>query len=258
MKKRVLITISVLLIILLGSLNRIVQLRYHVNLAEYHALSQALSEEELAILRAHSPLIYGGNINEPPLGIYNEETGQYVGLVVDYISAISIELGRNIVSQPMVWEDALEALSKGESDLCDMIPSEERAKSFYFTNPLYHLRGMVVTNSSNNQIHKIDDLQGKTIGVQKGDYAIEQIGARGVAVSFIYTDNLDMAMALLDDGQVDAVLGDEPVILYYMSELSNRDQYRLLEEPLYDDVSVIAVPKVSQNLSAFSIRLFLV
>lgn len=248
MKKKILSAIVILLVILIGSLNRIVQLKYHLNLIEYHALSQELTEYERSILRENSPLIYGGNINEPPLGIYNEQNGQYIGLVVDYISAISIELGTTIESRPMIWREALEALMAGETDLCDMIPSEERGKDFYFTDPLYHLRGMVVTRSENTSIHKIQDLQGKTVGVQKGDYAIERIKERAIEVSFVYTDNLDIAMDLLNDGVVEAVLGDEPVILYYMSELSNRDHYQLLEESLYDEVSVIAVPKSKPEL----------
>ncbi|MBN2899764.1 MAG: transporter substrate-binding domain-containing protein [Clostridia bacterium] len=248
MKKRLLFLLILLTLIAGVSLNRIIRLKYNVNLGEYYGLSQGLTEGERLYLEVHEPLIYGGNMNEPPLGIYDHETGGYIGLVVDYISAIALELNTPIESRPMIWEDALEALSASETDMCDMIPSEERQKHFYFTMPLYHLRGIAVTTSYNREIHTLADLNGKRIGVQRGDYVIEKAQAHGLSVEFVMTDNLDDAMVLLTENRVDAVLGDEPVILYYMKELANRDFYRLLEEPLYDEVSAIAVPRDQPQL----------
>lgn len=248
MKKRVLLILFFLTLIAGVSLSRIIKLKYNINMSEYYALSQDLTDGEKAYLDAHGQLIYGGNMNEPPLGIYDESSGRYVGLVVDYMDAIALELSRNIVYRPMIWEDALEALSASETDMCDMIPSEERRKHFYFTVPLYHLRGIAVTDSRNTDIHKLEDLEGKRVGVQRGDYAIEKAKDYGLEVNFVLTDNLDDAMEMLRVGDVDAILGDEPVILYYLNELSNRDIYRLIEDPLYDAVGAIAVPKDQPEL----------
>jgi len=248
MKKRLLFLLVLLTLIAGTSLNRIIRLKYNINIGEYYGLSQGLTDGERLYLESHKPLIYGGNMNEPPLGIYDEATGGYVGLVVDYINAIALEINTPIESRPMVWEEALEALSASVTDMCDMIPSEERQKHFYFTVPLYHLRGIAVTDVNSPDIHTLEDINGKRIGVQRGDYAIEKSKEFGLDVEFVLTDNLDEAMVLLRQGQVDAILGDEPVILYYMNELSNRDFYRLLEEPLYDEVGAIAVPRDKPEL----------
>ncbi len=248
MKKRLLLLLILLTLIAGTSLNRILRLKYNINIGEYYGLSQGLTDGERQYLKSHKPLVYGGNMNEPPLGIYDESTGAYVGLVVDYINAIALEINTPIESRPMVWEEALEALTASETDMCDMIPSEERQKHFYFTVPLYHLRGIAVTDINSPDIHTLEDINRKRIGVQRGDYAIEKAEEYGLDVDFVLTDNLDEAMLLLRQGQVEAVLGDEPVILYYMNELSNRDFYRLLEEPLYDEVGAIAVPRDKPEL----------
>lgn len=247
--KKIIFTFFIMLIaVMLFYINQVIELEHNISLFRYYALSRDFTDEEITLLRENEPLVYGGNINEPPLGIYYEENGQYLGLVVDYINAISIELGTTIVSQPMVWEQALDALSEGETDLCDMIPSEERGETFAFSDPLYNLRGLVVTLNANNEIYELTDLEGKTVGVQRGDYAIERIEAMGIEADFVYANNLDEALELLSVGKVEAVLGDEPVLWYYLNELSNRDTFRILEEPLYDEACVIAVPKEKEEL----------
>lgn len=248
MKKQI-VTFSLLLFILLGVyVNEYLKLEYNVNILEYIKLSSDFTEEELDLIEKSQPLIYGGNINEPPLGIYYEENGQYVGLVVDYINALSIELGATIVSQPMVWNDAIKSLMEGKTDLCDMIPSSERAKYFAFSKPIYRLRGLIVTKSPNSTINDFNDLDGKTIGVQKGDYALEYMDSSDIKCNIIHTDNLSEALTLLQNNKVDAVIGDEPVIRYYLNELVYVDNYRILEEPLYDTECAFAVPREKVEL----------
>lgn len=248
MKRRFVIFFILTFILIAVYVNKYVELGYNVNILEYIQLSSEFTTEEIEIVNRYQPLIYGGNINEPPLGIYYEENGQYVGFVVDYINALSIELGATIVSKPMVWNEALKALKEGKTDLCDMTPSAERAKLFAFSDPIYRLRGLIVVNNSNNRIHDLHDLDGMTIGVQKGDYSIEFITSEGITPNFVHTNNVNEALNLLHNNKVDAVVGDEPVIRYYLNELHYADDYRILEKPLYDSECVIAVPKEKKEL----------
>lgn len=248
MKKHFAIFLILALILIGVYVNKYVELEYNVSILEYIKLSSDFTSEEIEIINRYQPLIYGGNINEPPLGIYYEENGQYIGFVVDYINALSIELGTTIISKPMVWNQALEALKESKTDLCDMTPSAERAKSFAFSDPIYRLKGLIVVNNSNNRIHDIYDLDDMTIGVQKGDYSIEFITSEEITPNFVYTNNVDEALNLLHNNKVDAVVGDEPVIRYYLNELYYADDYRILEKPLYDSECVVAVPKEKEEL----------
>ncbi|SHK29626.1 transporter substrate-binding domain-containing protein [Paramaledivibacter caminithermalis] len=248
MKRRFVVFFILIFILLVVYVNKYLELEYNVNILEYIQLSSDFTSKEKEILNKYQPLIYGGNINEPPLGIYYEENKQYVGFVVDLINALSIELGVTIASKPMVWNEALEALMEGETDLCDMTPSAKRAKSFAFSAPIYRLRGLIVVKDSNNKINDLYDLDGMTIGVQKGDYSIEFIASQGINADFVCTDNVYQALDLLYNNEVDAVVGDEPVIRYYLNELHYADDYRILEEPFYDDVCVIAVSKEKKEL----------
>ena len=115
MKKRLILIFILVLMTIFYFANRMVELEYNVNLGEFFVLTSAYSEKEVQLLEENQPLIYGGNIDEPPLGIYYEEHSQYIGLVVDYINALSIEMGTPIVSEPMVWNEALVSLENGET-----------------------------------------------------------------------------------------------------------------------------------------------
>lgn len=248
MKRRFIIFFILVLIFFILYANKYLELEHNANILEYINLSSGLTNDEIEILNKYQPLIHGGNINEPPLGMYYEENRQYMGFVVDYINALSIELGVPIISKPMVWNEALEALEEGRTDLCDMTPSSERAKSFVFSNPIYRLRGLIVVKNFNNKIHDLYDLDNIRVAVQEKDYSIEYINSKGVNPNFVFADNLYEALNLLYNNEVDAVVGDEPGIRYYMNELHYMGDYRIIEEPFYDDVCAIAVSKEQKDL----------
>ncbi|MCK8060633.1 MULTISPECIES: ATP-binding protein [unclassified Fusibacter] len=248
MKLKIL-TLIVTFIMMFGLFfNQLIHLEYDVSIFEYIYYSLPPSEDDLEYLQAKSKLIYGGNISEPPLGIMESESGQYMGLVVDYMNAISIQLGVPILSKPMVWNDALEALSQKKTDLCDMVPSVSRSEFYDFSNPLYDLKGALVVKAGTEEEGLAEAIGGKTIAVQKGDYSIEVIRSRYPLVDIVETDNVGDALVLLQNDEVQAVLGDEPVIWYYLNELSVLNQFVFINESVYDQSCSIAVPKGEKEL----------
>ena len=239
--------IIVLSVIILGA-NQYVRLKYDISMSKYMKYSKDFTQAELRLLAQYPQLIYGGNINEPPLGMYSPENGQYLGLVVDHISALSIELGKDILSQPMVWEDALEALKNGETNLCDMIPSAERAQYYEFTDTIYTLTGVAAVRKGEQD--KINQMfwHDVIVAVPKSDYILEHIIDRVNPSKIRYTKDIAEGIALLDQGTVDAVVGDEPVLRYYLNELQYRDRYEISTKLLYKDGCALAVPKAQKDL----------
>lgn len=235
-------------IIIIFGINQFFILEYNVNIFKYINYSIEFTEKEKKIIKKYSPIIYGGNINEPPLGMYYQENGQYIGFVVDHMSALSIQLGETIISRPMIWEDAMEALKNGETDLCDMIPSKDRSKYYEFTDPLYSLRGVVVVRKGNEYLVEGENWENVRIGIQKSDYALEHIGKMVTEENLVYTKDVKDAINLLEEGVVDAVVGDEPVVRYYLKELKDMDDYKITANMIYQEECVLGVPKASADL----------
>ncbi len=249
-KKRTIFLVIILLLLLVSVAfysDQYLHIKYDVSLLEYIKLSSPLTLEESELLSRFPHLIYGGNISEPPMGIYYPEINQHVGLVSDYLSALSIQIGKNIITEPMVWSEALEALERGRTDLCDMIPSAERGRVFAFSKPLYDLKGIAVVPVG-SPIDKLEHLSEKKVGVQRGDIAIEELAERGVFPEYVYTDDSLLALELLHGGAVDAVVGDEPVIWYHFNELKNWEDYRILPDFIYQKSCAIAVSQKNADL----------
>lgn len=201
-----------------------------------------LSQSEKDWLEKQGPLIYSADNNAPPLRFVDKADGQYKGVVIDYVNLLSLNLGVNIEVHPLLWEKALSILKQGESDLCDMFMSEERAEFFLFSEPIYNLRAVVATRSNSKPINEM------TFATQKGDYVNEWLLLRYPEIKLIYVEDLSNAIDLLINYKVDAVAGDEPVVLYQIKNKGVNEFIHVLEKPLYENQVVFAIPKSKSEL----------
>jgi len=248
MRKLALIIFTATLLLIINYINEVVNIDYDLNLLEYFEYSREFTVEERQLLDKYGMLVFGGNINDPPLGRYYEETEQHLGLTVDIINALAIELQTNIATKAMIWSDAIEALKNEETNMIDMVPSDARAADFAFSNPIYRLSGAVLTPGKASDIKTLRDLDGRVVAVQRADVVIDKLWEQNIFPEFVYTDHLYEAMRLLESGQVEALAGDEPVIRMILSELRPTGSFRILEEKIYNAHTVLAVPKSQQEL----------
>jgi len=72
---------------------------------------------------------------------------------------------------------------------------------------------VMTTLSLTNQINSIADLPGRTIGVFAGSVAQEY--AQETGWSHLEYDDIDSAVAALKGGEIEAIVGDAPVLEYY-------------------------------------------
>ncbi len=248
MTKKIIIFLTILIVVITGFINSFIKLKYNINIFEYINSDMPLKENELEILKKHSTLIYGADYNSPPLRYVDNSTNQYEGLAIDYLNALSLELGIAIEFKPLIWSKALEQLKNGETDICDMYKSEIRAKDFLFSNPIYYQRGAVLIPKNSSSISNLKDIEGKTIAGNKGDYIFEYIDKNYSQVEAIESPHLQKAINLLKDGKVDAVLGDESVINYFITKDDSKDNFKLLDTYLYEREAVLAVSKNNAEL----------
>ncbi|SHK22331.1 transporter substrate-binding domain-containing protein [Paramaledivibacter caminithermalis] len=201
-----------------------------------------LTKEEKDWLNKEGTLIYGADNNAPPLRFVNKKDGRYKGVVIDYMSVLSLELGVNIDVHPLLWENALESLKNGETDLCDMFMSEKRSEFFLFSDPIYNLRAVVVTRGEDKPIEEM------TFACQKGDYVNEWLLQNYPDLNIVFVDDVGSALDLLLRGDVDAVAGDEPVVLYQLKNKEVGEKLHIMNEPLYEKEVVFAIPKSKPKL----------
>lgn len=224
-----------------------------IGLSRYFGLNfdknTTLTEEELEWLENNVPLVYAADRNAPPLRYVDEKDGQYKGVLIDYIHYLSIELGTKIELKPLVWEDVMTELVSGNADMCDMFASEERSKKFLFSKPIYNLRGILAVNSElTDEIKSLDDLKGKTMAMQKEDYASEYLSKNYPEINQYFVNDLEEALLLVAEGKAAATLGDEPVIIYQIDKHNLHSDVTVIEKPIYENQVVFAIPKSKPEL----------
>ena len=190
-------------------------------------------------------LIYGADDSAPPLRFVDDD-GVYKGVVVDMVNQLSLEMGIEIRCVPFKWEDALRSLKEGRTDMCDMFMSEERSKSYVFSDPLYNLRTVMVISIGDE--YSLDDINHIKIATQKGDYANEYLNEHYPDAELVYVHDVGEALNELMEDKVDAVIGDEPVLLYYADKKDIEDKLSFLGTSLYELPCVLALPKSEEDL----------
>lgn len=248
MKRKILIMSLVLITVLSVIGNQFFQLEYHMSIFKFFFSNQQLTDEDRAYLKSHGPIIYASDDNAPPLRFYDRENDQYRGIVIDYLQALAIELQTEIVFKPMVWKEALNALSAGETDICDMYPSEERSKVYLFSDPVYYQRGVILVAKDNQTIKRISDLAGKRVALQSGDYVHEFLENNIEDIDYVFGKDYEANLAKLVSGKVDAIVGDEPVISYFLNQYRLSADYRIVDEPLYELPSVFSLHKEDKRM----------
>jgi len=127
--------------------------------------------------------------------------------------------------------------------------TEERKKSFNFTDPYYtDAIGFLVKKDSG--INTMKDLDGKTIGVAQSattkDAIIEKATELGITVNFAEYASYPEINAALMAGRVDAFSVDKSILMGYVS-----DSTMILEEGFKPQEYGIATKFDNKDLAAF-------
>ncbi len=207
----------------------------------YDRNDKHLSGDEKMWLKRQDTIVYAANENAPPLRFVDNIDNQYKGVVVDYINQLSLELGVDIQTVPMKWDEALSALKEGTTQICDMFISDERAKYYLFTEPIYNLRTVLMTQSY--QSSDLININNMTIATERGDYANGYLTENYPGAKLVYTGNVEEGFELFLKGEVDAVIGDEPIITYLLVERNANNDPRYSNIILYQKEVVLGVSK---------------
>ncbi|MDF2676299.1 MAG: hypothetical protein K0Q97_592 [Bacillota bacterium] len=247
-KKMIKFILFIVIIVLIAGFNQYFNNKFDLNLFEYLNYSEVISNEEMQYLQERGTLYFVTDKNNPPFAFKDETSDQYKGLVLDYITALSIELETEIEFIPMIWEDALNSVISGKGDMTELFYSEKREEHLLFTDEIYTLRAVVMTMKENKDIKYLKDLSGQKVAVQSGDYANEFIVNYLPKIEIINTDDIQQSIMALQEGKVDAIIGEEPVVMNFIGELKIQDEINILSQPLYERDIRIGIKKTDKDL----------
>ena len=194
--------------------------------------------------------------NFPPFEFKDPKTGEHTGFDVELWDAIAKNIGIEYNLQPMDFNGIIPGLQSGQLDagIAGITIKPERAKVVDFSDPYYNAGLLLLVKSSNTDITKVEDLEGKLVATKLGttseDFLKKNAKAKEVK---LYPNNDAMFMELMMGG-ADAVMFDSPVIANYVREVG-KDKVKVVG-PLYMGQSYgIGFPKGSALVEKVNVAL---
>lgn len=185
----------------------------------------------------------------PPFESVDEATKEIVGFDVDLMKAIASDADLEVEFVNVPWDSLLAGMAQCQYDasISAMTITPERAEQFAFSEPYFAAGQVVTVGAENTDITGKDSLSGKTVGVQLGTTGdIEAQKISGATVKNY--DDIGLAFQDLINGQIDAVIADNPLALGYIAQ--NEGKLKTAGDVFTDESYGIAVCKTNTELLA--------
>ncbi|MGY3729154.1 amino acid ABC transporter substrate-binding protein [Lactococcus termiticola] len=171
-----------------------------------------------------------------PMG-FKDKDGVNKGFDIDLANAVFKEYGIKVKWQPINWSMKEAELKKGDIDLIwnGYGITKEREQQVLFSEP-YMASKQEILNKKSSNITKVEDMKGKTAGVQAGSSGYSDFNDQpkvlknylaGKTIS--QYSNFDQALLDLQNGRIDGVLIDQTYADYYLNQKGlTKDYSRIL------------------------------
>ena len=199
----------------------------------------------------YGKIIVGLDDTFAPMG-FRDEKGELTGLDVDLATAVGEVIGIPFELQPIDWSMKETELLNGNIDLIwnGYTITPERQEKVLFSEPYLNNRQVVLV-MADSDINTLADLSGKIIAVQAESSAVSAIEAKP-EVSETFGERVEFktnneCLMDLEAGRSDAVVADEVLLRYYISQ-KGADNYRVLDEDFGDEEYGIGARKEDSAL----------
>jgi len=188
------------------------------------------TSSDLLIVKQDGIFTVGNDTTYAPFE-FTDSANKPIGFDIDLIAAIADKLGLKSDIVTTAWDGIIPALQAGkfEAVISSMTITPDRQKEVSFSIPYYRSDMGIVFDKTLHTITQASDLAGLRVGVQVGTTG--EISARaitGVTDVRSYPD-IQLAMADLKVGRIDAVVNDFPVSAFYAKDSPTLTVIRILK-----------------------------
>ena len=194
-------------------------------------------------------IVVGLDDNFPPMG-FKDESNNIVGFDIDLAKEASKRLGREVEFKAIDWSSKEAELKSGRVDILwnGLDITEKRKENMLFSDPYMDNRQIIFVKKGTQDIKDEASMAGKVIGTQSASSAEEYIDGSAFFKEKVkevkkYSDFVSAFMDL-ENGRVDAVVGDEITGRYYMSK--HPDSLEAVDVPI-GEISTFGIGFAKDN-----------
>ena len=175
------------------------------------ASKMILSSEQQAWLNQQTNIRIGVMNAWPPMD-YVDANGKPQGIGVKFIDALNSRLGNRFEIVPGLWKDNFTAVKEKRLDaLMDITPRPDREEFVHFTKPYIEVPHLIYTRKGESAKLSLADLNGQTIGVEKGFFIVKALQEKYPKVEVKEYRTTSDALDALSKSEVDAYVGNRAV-----------------------------------------------
>ena len=192
-----------------------------------------LSKEEQAYLKEKGTIVFVSQTRYPPFE-FVDKNGDHTGMCIELARWMATELGFKPEFTDTFFKQAQQDVLSGKADvLTSFFYSKKRDELFDFTQVVFDVPASIFVSAERPDIKDIQDLNGKRIAMQAGDYAEEFLKSKNVEFDVVTTKNFAEATDLVISGKADALIGDEQIVLYHIFKDNLVEEIKKVGDPLY-------------------------
>jgi len=176
------------------------------------------SANSLEAIQESGVLTVGTEGTYKPFSYHEGGSGPLTGYDVEVITAVAEKLGVEAEFEETQWDAIFSGLESGRFDVIanQVSINDEREAAYDFSTPYTVSPGVIVVKDDNTDITSFADLEGKTTAQSLTSNWYELAKENGANVEAV--EGWAQAVALLNDGRVDATVNDSLTYLDYAKQ----------------------------------------
>ncbi|MFF2274274.1 amino acid ABC transporter substrate-binding protein [Agromyces sp. NPDC058126] len=181
------------------------------------ASDSAAGDDEFGLVNAGT-LTVATEGTYPPFTFHEGGAGELVGYDVEVAEAVADKLGLEITFEETQWDAIFAGLDAGRFDVIanQVSINPEREEDYLFSTPYTVSPSVVVVNEGDDSISSFEDLKGKTTAQSLTSNFYQLAVDAGANVEAV--EGWAQAVALLEQGRVDATVNDKLTYLDYVKQ----------------------------------------
>lgn len=172
----------------------------------------------LAAIQEAGVIVVGTEGTYKPFTYHADGTGDLTGYDVEVIEAVADKLGVEVQFEETQWDAIFAGLEAGRfAVIANQVSiNEEREAKYDFSTPYTVSPGVIVVRADDDSISSFADLAGKTTAQSLTSNWYELATESGANVEAV--EGWAQAVALLEQGRVDATINDSLTYLDYVKQ----------------------------------------
>ena len=199
-----------------------------------------LTKEEQEWLNSHREITFVSQTDYAPFEFVCEQE-ESAGMSIELARWIATETGFKACFIDMPFLEAQKAILSGEADvLTSFFYSQKRDEAFNFTPLVWEVPALIFIPADRPDIKDLNDLKGKTIAMQRGDYAADFLKSKNIDYTLFPVDSFFEATQAVINGQADALIGDKQRALYSLYNNNQNHLLKSVDDALYTGQNCMA------------------